>query len=106
MEIPSTADPTSLVVVEIGADPQLAIINPLEIMSDLLLDFQISVWIKNDIWSILECKQPVTIKSARLLSLGLEKNILGPLTELLLADDQVPYSHQRQPRQSLSKRRP
>lgn len=72
--------------VSIGKDPQLNIVNHSAKIRRLLLDFQIDFGLKDRIFSITESKQPVAVKVGRLLSLGLESAISGPIVELLLAD--------------------
>jgi alpha-glucosidase (family GH31 glycosyl hydrolase) len=86
VKVPAVSEPNSMITIELGPDPQLAIIDPTQTISDLLLGFQIDFDTKDKIWEIIETKQPSTIKIARLLSLGLEEEVFGPLAELLLSD--------------------
>lgn len=74
------------IVVDLGPNPQLAVNNHSLTISNLLLDFQISPLDKDKIWSIIESHQATTIKMARLLGLGLDEVLIGPVSELLLAD--------------------
>jgi hypothetical protein len=86
VQVPATSNLESLITIELGPDPQLAILDYSETLSDLLLDFQIAPTIKDDVWGIIESDRPTTVKIARLLSLELDARLLGPLTELLLSD--------------------
>ena len=79
-------NPASVITIEIGSNPQLARIDFTELIRSFILDFQLSNLLKNDIWAVIESKQPTIVKMARLISLGLDKNIFGPIAELLLAD--------------------
>lgn len=86
VEVTATTDPASSLTIKPRSDPQLAVSENLPAMNDLLLDFQIMYPLRKDIWSILEKTQLATMKSARLLSLELEEEILGPFAGLFLAD--------------------
>ena len=76
----------SVIVVELGPNPQLMISDHLERMSRLVLDFQIQNTVKDDIWRIIQSPHPTTTKMAKLIALGLDSDLLGPIAELLLAD--------------------
>jgi hypothetical protein len=86
VKVPATSNPDNEIVVELVSDPQLAIIDYSERIFDLIRDFQISNLLKDSIWGIVKASQPTTVKMARLISLGLERSWIGPITELLLAD--------------------
>lgn len=70
----------------LGPNPQLTVLDHSQTISDLLLDFQISPWDKDKIWRIIESSQATTVKLGRLLGLGLDEVLIGPIVELLLAD--------------------
>ena len=74
------------VFIDLGPDPQLAVHDHAETMSQLLLDYQTTFHLKDRIWEIIQAKQPTTVKAGRLLSLDLDQVFLGPILELLLAD--------------------
>lgn len=74
------------ICVEIGPDPQLAVLDHSETISRLLLDFQIDFKTKDSIWDIVQADQPKTVKIGRLLAMSLDTKISGPILELLLAD--------------------
>lgn len=83
---PAVSDSQSVIVVELGPDSHLAVTNHSPHIRDLILDFQISYTLKTNIWAIIQAAQPVSIRMARLLSLGLEQDLLGPIAELLQVD--------------------
>ncbi|KAF2668425.1 putative alpha-xylosidase [Microthyrium microscopicum] len=72
--------------IELGSEPQLSTLRHTQAIEDLLLDFQISPLLKDSIWEIIERDSPTSGKMARLLGLDLESSVIGPITELLLAD--------------------
>ena len=84
--IPTQSNPDALITVELGPNPQLAVLDHSQRLRDMLLDFQISNNLKNNIWEVIQADRPATLKMAQLISLGLESNWVGPLAELLLAD--------------------
>ncbi|KAK3048725.1 hypothetical protein LTR09_010034 [Extremus antarcticus] len=86
VKVPTISNPESAIVIELGPDPHFAITDHTQHIRDLILDFQISNILKNDIWEIIQAKQPVSTKMARLISLGLDKDWFGPIAELLQAD--------------------
>lgn len=86
VKVPAASSPESLITIDLGSDPQLAIMDYSQTISDLLLDFQIAPSVKDKIWEVIQTIHPTTIKISRLLSLGLEGQLLGPLAELLLSD--------------------
>ena len=86
VKVPVASTQDSLITIELGSDPQLAIIDYSQTIEDLLIDFQIAPSVKDTIWEIIQTTHPTTIKVATLLSLGLEGELLGPLAELLLSN--------------------
>jgi hypothetical protein len=86
IEVPETIHGGNQFGIEIGPNIQLAVIDHSQIISDLLLDFQISPWDKDKIWRIIESSQATTVKMASLLGLGFDEILIGPIVELLLAD--------------------
>ena len=84
--IPAHSNPDSVISVELGPDPQLAVLDHSQRIHDLILDFQISNNLKDDIWEIIQASRPTTLKIAQLIGLRLESDWFGPLAELLLAD--------------------
>ena len=86
VKLPAAADAKNLITIELGADPQLAIMDYTETIKDFLVHFQIEVALKDKIWEVIQSTQPTTVKIGRLLSLGLDDAIFGPLAELMLSD--------------------
>ncbi|KAF7562850.1 hypothetical protein G7046_g1266 [Stylonectria norvegica] len=76
----------SSLTVELGPDPQLSILDYKESISKLILDFQIQFGLKDKIWGVVNSSQPNHVKISRLLSLGLDQAILGPIVEHIVAD--------------------
>jgi hypothetical protein len=86
VKIPVISNAESKITIELGPDPQLAVLDNTKSISDLLVDYQTDIKLKDKIWTILEATQPTTVKVGKLLSLGLERPLFGPLAEFLLAD--------------------
>lgn len=84
--LPAGLPSTAKVVIELGPDPQLSVLDHAETISRLLLDFQTSFDTKDRIWEIVKAEQPTIVKVGRLLSLDLDEVIVGPILELLMAD--------------------
>ncbi|KAJ5320056.1 hypothetical protein PENANT_c025G07896 [Penicillium antarcticum] len=75
------------ITIELGPDPQLSVINPTLRLESLILDYQCEFEIKDRLWKVLkEHMKPVNAVIGTLLSLGYEESIVGPVSELLLAD--------------------
>ncbi|KAK7983517.1 hypothetical protein PG989_010919 [Apiospora arundinis] len=79
----------SEITIDIGANPQLAVLDHTPALHDLVNDFQTDIRNKDRIWEIIESKQPTAVKVSRLLSLGLDEIFYGPIVELLLADSRA-----------------
>ncbi|PKS05513.1 hypothetical protein jhhlp_008203 [Lomentospora prolificans] len=86
VSVPSIPNVKSTITVELGPDPQLATLNYASTFATMLADFQMENRLKDRIWEVLEASQPTAVKIGRLLSLGLEKSVVGPLMELILSD--------------------
>lgn len=85
VKVPATkAD--SCITIDVGPQPRLAVHDYSQLFNDFILDFQISNLLKNNIWDVVKAEQPATVRIARLISLQLDSNVLGPIAELLLAD--------------------
>jgi hypothetical protein len=85
VSIPAS-NPGDAVTIELGPNPQLDIINHTDAIHALVLDFQMEFPAKDRIWEVIQGKQPSSTKVARLLALGLNELLVGPILELLLAD--------------------
>ncbi|CAI4213892.1 unnamed protein product [Parascedosporium putredinis] len=74
------------IVIELGPNPQLEILNYADTFAKILVDFQIENNLKDRIWEVLNANQPTAVKVGRLLSLELDKAVAGPFMELILSD--------------------
>jgi alpha-glucosidase (family GH31 glycosyl hydrolase) len=86
VEIPSTSSGSGDVVICLGDNPQLSVLDPLKRIQDLILDYQMDMWTKEKLWGVVKASQPTAVKIGRLMSLGLDGELLGPVMELLMAD--------------------
>jgi alpha-glucosidase (family GH31 glycosyl hydrolase) len=91
VKIPETVSAKSKIAIELGPDPQLAVLDNTKSINDLLVDYQTDIYLKDKIWDVLQATQPTTVKMGRLLSLGLEEALFGPLAEFMLADSRSEY---------------
>lgn len=80
----------SKIEIHLGLDPQLAVVDSLQRINELILDFQISVHAKDDIYAAVNSERRASSKLATLLGLGLDADVLGPVAELLSADSRRP----------------
>ena len=82
-------DKTYTITIELGRDPQLAVIDHKPKIRDMLRDYQIEFSMKAKIWDIVkaEGKGGLGKKIGNLMSLGLDESVRGPIEELLLADE-------------------
>ena len=86
VDVPDLADGNHTVIIELGKDPQLDVIDHTPRIEEMLRDYQIEFTMKDRIWDIVNRKQGLGQKMSNLIALGLEEAIRGPLEELLLAD--------------------
>jgi alpha-glucosidase (family GH31 glycosyl hydrolase) len=86
VKVPKISNKEAPIIIELSRDPQLAVVDNTQMISDLILGFQMSFKVKDRIWEALHNTQPTAVKMGRLLSLGLGETLLGPLAELILAD--------------------
>lgn len=89
VKLPSLPKECSITI-DLGPDPQLSVLDHTQAISDMILDCQIDFKDKQGIWGVVTAKQPVAVKVGHLLSLGLEKEVVGPILELMLADSRPP----------------
>ena len=87
----------SNIEIYLGKDPQLRIFDVKARLFRLILDFQISFKMKDQIWNVVDAEYipakggarhhtPFTVNVGQLLALGLDEAVIGPVCELLLAD--------------------
>jgi alpha-glucosidase (family GH31 glycosyl hydrolase) len=87
VRVPASSNRATIkTVIALDPDTQLQRIDHMATLSDLLRDYQVHVHQKEAIWKILESSQGTTVKVGELLNLGLDKAIIGPIMERLLAD--------------------
>ena len=90
VEIDQVMGDKAEIVIELGKDPQLSIIDHTERIKAYVLDFQIDFQVKDKIWDILmDKKRPLNTKLSKLLSLGMDEAVSGVFAELLLADSRA-----------------
>ncbi|KAF2152182.1 glycoside hydrolase family 31 protein [Myriangium duriaei CBS 260.36] len=77
------------IIVDLGLNPQLDCIDPVETISNMLLDWQIDFALKEKLWKIVTSGQNESIKLGRLLTLGIEKALIGPIVEVLCSDSRT-----------------
>ncbi|KAF2105194.1 glycoside hydrolase [Lophiotrema nucula] len=86
VRIPAESNVIREITIDVGTNPQLDILDHSSTLSDILKDYQSEFHLKDSIWDIVQSKQSIAVKASRLLSLGLEEALYGPVAELLLAD--------------------
>ncbi|KAM0426633.1 hypothetical protein ACHAPT_007949 [Fusarium lateritium] len=72
--------------VELGENPQLRVLDHSKRIQGLILDYEMDMAAKEKLWGVVQSSQPTGVKIGRLMSLGLDQELLGPVMELLLAD--------------------
>lgn len=80
--------------IELGADPQLSVMDYTEKLRDLVSDFQLPLASKDEIWRIIESQSTMGIKAGELFDSGLEKAFFGPVIECLTCDSRAQPCHQ------------
>jgi len=86
VKLPGAINSESSITIELGANPQLAVMDYTNKMSDLLVSFQIENKLKDRMWGVIDSTKPTTIRVGGLLSLGLDEALFGPFLELMLSD--------------------
>ncbi|KAM0480741.1 hypothetical protein ACHAP7_004977 [Fusarium lateritium] len=80
------------VIIKLGDDPKLSVLDPLKRIQDLVLDYQMDMWTKAKFWGILTTSEPTVVKIGQLMAMGLDEALLGPVMELLMADSRYRMS--------------
>ncbi|RDW76010.1 hypothetical protein BP5796_06831 [Coleophoma crateriformis] len=81
------AEANDEITIELGKDPQLSILDHAARMEKMLLEYQTVIDTKDRIWGVInDRKSPINVKIGKLMGLGLDEALIGPLTELVLAD--------------------
>ncbi|KIW78486.1 hypothetical protein Z517_08323 [Fonsecaea pedrosoi CBS 271.37] len=70
-----------------GGDPQLSVLDHKPRIEKLLLDYQTEFDVKDKIWSIVDDRDSaINVKMGKLMSLGIDESLTGPVAELILSD--------------------
>ncbi|KAF5018251.1 hypothetical protein F66182_9780 [Fusarium sp. NRRL 66182] len=86
IQIPRNTAEIDSIAITLGSRPQLSVLDPSKRIQDLILDCQMDMWTKEKLWGVVKASQPTAVKIGRLMSLGLDEGLLGPVMELLMAD--------------------
>lgn len=71
--------------IELGAYSQLSVIDHTKRIEAMILDYQVEFSLKDHIWAVIIEDTALNVKMRRLM--GVEPEMLGPIAELLLADN-------------------
>ncbi|KAM5350550.1 hypothetical protein ACJ41O_007055 [Fusarium nematophilum] len=86
VRIPKLSGNSGPMVVDLGENPQLSVLDASQRIRGFIQDFQMEMPFKDRVWGIIQSSQSTAVKIGRLMSLGLDEELLGPILELLLAD--------------------
>lgn len=92
VHVPSTGrDGNYAIKISLGTEnPQLAVLSHRARLEKMLLDYQTDFTVKDRIWEILDDHHAgdaaVNVVIGRLLSLGVDEDLIGPVVELVLSD--------------------
>ncbi|EGY16196.1 hypothetical protein VD0002_g2534 [Verticillium dahliae] len=86
VELPKLPNADCTILVDLGPDPQLGVIDRNSQIHAMLQDAQIDYGTKDRIWSIVRSSEPASTKVGKLMTLNLDGNVLGPVLEVLFAD--------------------
>lgn len=78
-----------IIVVRLGSRPQLDVQLPTEPIITFLRDAQIELDLKEKIWKIVSKTNPITVRVGQLQALDLDRAVLYPILEILLADSRL-----------------
>ncbi|KZF19082.1 glycoside hydrolase family 31 protein [Xylona heveae TC161] len=79
------------IAIELGPNPQLSVIDHKPRIEHLIMGYQTEFKVKDQLWEVVENlgKRALNVTVARLMALGYDEGIIGPIAELLLADSRV-----------------
>jgi len=83
-QVPSS---TSKIEIHLGQNPQLALTDVSTHVFRIIDDSQMDYNTKSAIWDALSAKVPFNNRLARLQALNLEENLMGAISEMVLADE-------------------
>lgn len=87
VSIPQVMDNKAEIVIDLGKDPQLSVIDHTERIKSYVLDLQIDFHVKDSIWKIMmDRKSPLSVRVSTMLALDLEEEVKGVFLEFLMAD--------------------
>ncbi|KAF2212340.1 glycoside hydrolase family 31 protein [Cercospora zeae-maydis SCOH1-5] len=86
VEIPADLPASDKIEIQLGPNPQLAVLDHTEALETILRNYQTGFKHKDNIWTILKSRQTLSVQIGRLLSLELDEVFTGPIVELMLAD--------------------
>lgn len=90
VQIPGPVDSKSEIIIELGAHPQLSVVDHTARLHDYVLDFQIEYGKKDKVWKVLmDHKSAINVKVSRLYAIGLDPGVNAALAEILLADSRA-----------------
>ena len=92
--LPKLPEGSKTLTIDVGPNPHLAIQDHQETISAMLLDVQADFAVKDAIWRVADSSTQATgVKIGRLLSLGLDEALVGPVVELLASDGRAGGAH-------------
>lgn len=77
----------STIEIQVGENPQLAKTDVSAHVFNVVHETQMDYNMKNGIWGALGAKAPFSNRLSRLQALGLEEDLMGAISEIVLADD-------------------
>ncbi|KAH8422262.1 glycoside hydrolase family 31 protein [Aspergillus melleus] len=88
VECPSSSHESHEIVILLGRDPQFSVIDRTPRLEGLIRDYQIEFAMKDRLWDVVtgSSHQPLNVTVGKLMALGYDEAIFGPVAELLLAD--------------------
>jgi alpha-glucosidase (family GH31 glycosyl hydrolase) len=84
--------------IKIGKNPQLDVLDIREVVRSMVNGFQCSYDIKDKVYECIKAEGlAMSARASRLLALGVDEQLIGPVFELLLADSRLEYTPQFDP---------
>jgi len=88
VKVPFVPEEKYDITIELGPDPQLSIMDHKPRIQNILSDYQTAFDYKDKVWAVVDDqKSAINARIGKLMSLGLDEEIIGPIAELLLADN-------------------
>ncbi|KAK9238971.1 glycoside hydrolase [Lipomyces kononenkoae] len=88
VKCPSAREGVHHIAIELGPDPQLSVIDHMPRLEHLIMGYQTEFKLKDRLWNVIEDlkNRPMNAVVGRLMAMGYDDAIVGPIIELLLAD--------------------